>query len=424
MCLAVLALEERYRDLRPRRPQGGPDGGRDIEALFDGEVVWGAVGFLNNVSDSDQDRRQCMKKFKDDLMSARRENQGLRRFAFLTNVDLTPTQLADLDAYARDQQFSTVDIFTRERLRIHLDSPRGLAARFQYLGIQLSDAEQRAFFAEWGDTLEEVLHQRLGAIEKQAERLEFMIASTWPMKSVKLELELDRVYSIEEMGKFRALAVVFDSHDPPNRALNMYIGMCEGQGGLADGKPCFGLKTLLWFNDPALLLQEHTYSSGFEAARLTAKAYMYKRSPFTRLRDLDQRSATIYVSKNLAPKVTSISLIANDYLLLRVEKPLYFHPVLTEIPAELRQFLMKEMDNIPPHMYRQYAPVPWPADPKLQSDEEWSVLVALPPIPTLSDATYGFPGPIPEQPIFCIQDIDFRSRTPKKFQGGPGVARS
>jgi len=39
MCRSVLALDPHYPDVRPRHPMGGPDGGRDIEAVFGGVRV-------------------------------------------------------------------------------------------------------------------------------------------------------------------------------------------------------------------------------------------------------------------------------------------------------------------------------------------------------------------------------------------------
>jgi hypothetical protein len=49
MCRSVLTLDPHYSDVRPRHPTGGPDGGRDIEAIFDSDrVAYGAVGFHNS----------------------------------------------------------------------------------------------------------------------------------------------------------------------------------------------------------------------------------------------------------------------------------------------------------------------------------------------------------------------------------------
>jgi hypothetical protein len=59
LCLAVLAADKRFSEVRPRHPRGGPDGGRDIEAVFrGGQRTFGAVGFLNQANDSDEQKRQ------------------------------------------------------------------------------------------------------------------------------------------------------------------------------------------------------------------------------------------------------------------------------------------------------------------------------------------------------------------------------
>jgi len=41
MCLALLTLDQRFANPRPRRPKGGPDGARDIEVVFNGMETWG-----------------------------------------------------------------------------------------------------------------------------------------------------------------------------------------------------------------------------------------------------------------------------------------------------------------------------------------------------------------------------------------------
>jgi hypothetical protein len=71
MCLAVIAIDRRFSDVRPRHPRGGPDGARDIEAVFNGvQRVFGAVGFVNQATDSDAHKRSAAKKFDDDLREA------------------------------------------------------------------------------------------------------------------------------------------------------------------------------------------------------------------------------------------------------------------------------------------------------------------------------------------------------------------
>jgi hypothetical protein len=59
MCLAILAIDKRFTNVRPRHPRGGPDGGRDIEATFQGEQnAIGAIGFVNQANDSQDHKRK------------------------------------------------------------------------------------------------------------------------------------------------------------------------------------------------------------------------------------------------------------------------------------------------------------------------------------------------------------------------------
>jgi hypothetical protein len=139
LCISVLTLDRRFSGVKPRRPKGGPDGARDIQALFDNQsIVWGAVGFRANVTDSMGDKKWVKKKFTCDVDAAIEENPSLWGFVFFTNVDLTPKELTDLERYAREKRLSFVEVYWRERLRVVLDSPRGLLPRFQYLDIALT----------------------------------------------------------------------------------------------------------------------------------------------------------------------------------------------------------------------------------------------------------------------------------------------
>jgi hypothetical protein len=68
MCLAVMAIDKRFSNVRPRHPRGGPDGARDIEAVFNGvQRVFGAVGFVNQATDSETHKTSATTKFNDDL---------------------------------------------------------------------------------------------------------------------------------------------------------------------------------------------------------------------------------------------------------------------------------------------------------------------------------------------------------------------
>ncbi len=57
LCLHLLPLFGPYTNVTPRRPKGGRDGARDIQAIFDGGLeAWGAVGFQNSANDSTKNK--------------------------------------------------------------------------------------------------------------------------------------------------------------------------------------------------------------------------------------------------------------------------------------------------------------------------------------------------------------------------------
>src|SRR4051812_22423948 len=103
MCLALLTLDPRFSNPRPRRPKGGPDGARDIEVVFNGIETWGAVGFRNSANDSNEDKAWVKKKFESDITSAVSENKELRSFIFMTNIDVTPSEVRDLLDFAHSK---------------------------------------------------------------------------------------------------------------------------------------------------------------------------------------------------------------------------------------------------------------------------------------------------------------------------------
>jgi hypothetical protein len=139
LCAAVLSLSPDYQDVRPRRPEGGPDGGRDLEVVFRGtERAFGAIGFKNRTSDSSREKREIRDKFESDLNAALTEDANLSVFVFLTNVDFTPGELEEMKAIGISRGLSHVDVFHRERIRMALDNdPRGWGIRFGYLGIPM-----------------------------------------------------------------------------------------------------------------------------------------------------------------------------------------------------------------------------------------------------------------------------------------------
>ena len=89
MCLALLANDRRFSSVTPRQPYGGPDGGRDIEALYDKrEKTFGAVGFINQANDSPTQKARLKRKFQTDLKRALEVESRLKVFIFLLIFNL------------------------------------------------------------------------------------------------------------------------------------------------------------------------------------------------------------------------------------------------------------------------------------------------------------------------------------------------
>jgi hypothetical protein len=362
MCLGVLAIDPRYSNVKPRRPKGGPDGSRDIEAVFsDREVVWGGIGFRNNAIDSADDKAWARTKFKSDISAALTENPSLWGFVFFTNIDLTPNESSELEAIAKGLGLSFVDIFYRERLRIVLDSPRGLGLRFQHLSIPLSEPEQAAFFAEYGSQLESILHRGFSQVDERLRRLEFFHDASLPLYSVELLVELKAEFSPVQLGHFRIMAEVIDLHEPePHPTLWMACRDAYPVYVSHDQQtPLIGTRSLAWSRYPDEKLQDTVLS----ASQLTTKAVsagvgVHKRGPFRTLGDLDRKSLSIYVTSNLIDKVAAIYVSANEYWIAGAPAEMFVQldfqplaawpePLLEDESTERWVCVMLKMENPP-----------------------------------------------------------------------------
>ncbi len=330
MCLGILGLDARFSNIKPRRPKGGPDGGRDIEALFDNrEMVWGAVGFRNNVTDSSKDKKWVETKLKSDISSAKASNPNLWGFVFFTNVDLTPTEFSTLEEYVRSEGLSFVEIFYRERLRIALDSPRGLSLRYQHLNIHLSEAEQAAFFAEYGSQIERILHKGFGAIDERLKRIEFLHDCSKPLMGGNVILTLKEDCSPEDLGHFRFMVEILNMHEQdPHPAL--WIAGRDAYSvwhSKGESHKLFGVKSLVWSRNPNEEIQNTVFGTSATATnQLDAGGHLYKRGPFKTLGELDDRHMSIYITEPLFDLTAGIFVIANDYIIAGADAQ-YFIPL-------------------------------------------------------------------------------------------------
>lgn len=355
MCLGILALDKRYTNVRPRHPRGGPDGGRDIEATYRGnELSYGAVGFVNQAADVEEKKRTIRAKFSDDLDSAWAATPRPSVFVFFTNVNFTVSEKADFVEQAKAKGFTTCEVLDRERLRVALDSPDGFAARFQFLGISMSEAEQASFFAKWGDEIQSVITTGFQEVHSTLSQLLFLQEAGRPISGIHVQFKLDREYEANEIGHFRSFcslylrepklgifSLLFGKTDKSNRYRTDITDKTEEPSGIASGIAS-GQWKLAWdlSNDEEAEfdtnLQEEDvdkdryvqigWSSGIGVETVKHIVATYNTDSFIRyepvltLMDFDECMLMPLLNQSLAEKVERIRIMSNGYLLLDLDK--------------------------------------------------------------------------------------------------------
>lgn len=209
MCRAILALDPHYSGVCPRHPSGGPDGGRDIEAVYDGErVAYGAVGFVNGANDGKDQKKKIKKKFADDLGAALKAKSDLKVFVFMTNLQLSAGDQKSLVAKGKKAGIEHCQVLDRERLRIELDSPAGFFIRFQYLGIELSGADQASFLSRYGDRIQDVVSTGFGRVERTLDRILFLQESADVLQALYVRFQLKESFPAADISHFRAFVIL------------------------------------------------------------------------------------------------------------------------------------------------------------------------------------------------------------------------
>jgi hypothetical protein len=357
LCLAILALDKRFTNVRPRHPRGGPDGGRDIEAQFRGtELAYGAVGFVNQAADVEEKKKTIRTKFDDDLNSAWDANPRPSVFAFFTNVNFTVGEKSNLVDQARAKGFTVCDIIDRERLRVALDSPDGFAARFQFLNIPMSESEQASFFAKWGDEIQSVITTGFQEVHSTLSQLLFLQEAGRPVSGLHVQFKLDREYDATEIGHFRAFCSVY-LREPKLGILGLLIGKTdkanrfrtdikqgrEERPGIASGVAS-GQWKVAWGgiseqesssesdvddnNDVEKYLPIGC-GSGVGMKTVEHLVVSYTTDSFIRfesvlsLMDFDECMLMPILNKSLAEKLEGIRIFANGYMLLDLDKKAY-----------------------------------------------------------------------------------------------------
>ena len=336
MCRSVLALDRHYSDVRPRHPSGGPDGGRDIEAVFDGErIAYGAVGFQNGANDSGEQKKAIRAKFSSDLVAALTAKPDLKVFIFLTNLHLTMGEQSDMKEEARKAGIEHCDVFDRERLRIELDSSGGFFIRFQHLAIPLSEAEQASFLSRYGSRIQEVVSTGFQRVEQTLNRILFLQEAANVLDGIHVHFRLKRSYAAADIGHFRAFvwthlrapthgifAITFGSADKSDRFLAhsegrtpnnppgigdgiSHVAWEEGASGEGDKGPIIaGIGSSIGFDPVSSIIASYSHDD-----------YLIRLRPRLQLRDLEDCLYTPVLNLKLADTLHSIQVFANGYKL-------------------------------------------------------------------------------------------------------------
>lgn len=240
------------------------------------------------------------------------------------------------------------DIFDRERIRIALDSSDGFAARFQYLGVPLSEAEQATFFAKWGSDIQGLILNNFSDVKNTLNQMLFLQESARVLQSIYVIFDLDRTYSSDEIGHLRAFLVMhlkepkngifgieFGCFDCPGRASSkrkedpddMIPGISHGIGSITAEMNLEKISR----GESSQEDEEHYQEIGRgnslgpkEAARIvieyTHDDWMLRLEPRLRLGDLDESMFMPLVNKSFSEKIESIRLVANGYKLYEIQR--------------------------------------------------------------------------------------------------------
>lgn len=137
LCAHLLHIE-RFEDVDPQSPLGGPDGKKDVVCSRNGKRWVAAVHFPPTQSTA----AAIEKKFKDDLQGVTANRADA--FVFFVNQHMTPGERTSLIDIAEPVE---TEVYHLERIASLLDSPKGYGIRLQYLQIPMTTEEQLAFWS-------------------------------------------------------------------------------------------------------------------------------------------------------------------------------------------------------------------------------------------------------------------------------------
>ena len=211
---AGLLLVDGYREVDPQAPLGGPDGLKDVICTRGGRKFVAAVYFPSTAKRFSQIKQ----KFIDDFAGV--DANGADGIVFFTNRHLKQADREKLRAIAAAAN-KTAEIYHSERIRVLLDSPMGYGLRLEFLGIQMSEADQLAFWSRWKGDLAEAIRQQGSDFVALRDRVDGYISER--LKSVtNVQGELAFIFGILCYG-----IPLFADALPGTKAIENYIRRCR-----------------------------------------------------------------------------------------------------------------------------------------------------------------------------------------------------
>lgn len=334
LCLALMPVIGPYTRERPRRPKGGPDGGRDIEAIYEGSTIaWGAVGFRNGGGNDEQARREASNKFDADLRRVLEEKPTLQAFVFFTNVDLTPSIIEQLKERAVAAGVSVVDIIDLERLRHVLDSPEGLIARLQYLDIPMSATEQIGLVSKFGNQLQSAVAARFDRVERILSQMERFLDFQKPLYRLDVFVELEGEHRSIDIGHQGVLLRITGLQDLSKTATCLLWNQPERKTGQSQ----LVTQAFLWLDENRDKVVSFQPSIGASLSRITAYCVLSLTTGGHRVRlaDLSEIVLDAYVTDGLYPIVRRLVVDANGYELFNCPTATATEATSLEFPDSL-----------------------------------------------------------------------------------------
>ena len=319
LCAALLPALGPYSKCELRRPKGGPDGGRDIEAFFcESTQAWAGIGFRNGGGNDANARKWASKKFASDLGRALEVNPSLSAFAFLTNVDLSPSIVTKLKTSAYELGVSNVDVFHLENLRFALDSAEGLIARLQFLDIPMTNTEQAALVSKYGAALQDAVCERFDKVDRTLAEMKRFIDFQMPIARIDILVRLKNPTSSAMLG-LHALSVCFSQLSPFGDQTEFFLSVNANDH--EDAKEATIAHTYCWTGSK--VVDAFQFSPCRDRTKRVLASLcemgMTDIGGILTLSKIAKIRFSISCTSGFESKIESISVTANRYELLNVE---------------------------------------------------------------------------------------------------------